>query len=101
MEYKSLAEKLPDEEISRLLWIVNEDAILVSFERNKEQNYISVFYRLPDLADIKQIDFLADCIYYINGRIEQEVKNPEIRHRYLQYTVAKGYSEIWKCNPYV
>lgn len=101
MEYKSLAEKLPDEEISRLLWIVNEDAILVSFERNKEQNYISVFYRLPNLVEIKQIDFLADCIYYINGRIEQEVKNPEIRHRYLQYTVTKGYSEIWKCNPYV
>lgn len=99
-----MSEEMTAEEILLILRIVFPYGKLKRYEC--EIGYITVYYALPSDSEgmERRIDFLPDNIYLVepDSRLSDgaPIENGDILHRYIQYMVAKGYSEYWLDNPY-
>lgn len=104
MIFKDMSEEMAVKEILQIFRIVFPYGKLIRYKR--DTGYITVYYSLPsDGEGIKRrVDFLPDDIYLVepDSRLPdgEPIRNGDILHRYIQYMVAKGYSEYWLDNPY-
>lgn len=103
MKFREMSQEMNEEEIRTLFNIVLPDAIFRKYQRMSD--YIRVWYSFPNDKDKTKhrLDLLPDDVYFISDTKESEempLKNGNILHRYNQFMVAKGYSLVWKENPY-
>lgn len=102
MEFRYIAEEITEKEIKKVLEMVfDSSAKLVRYKRRTEHNYIEVYYILPSDDTVHRIDLLPDNLYDMDEGDGKEFVNGEINWRYMQFTTAKGYSELWVNNPYM
>lgn len=99
MEYKEMAKVMTDEEVKTCMAILVEDSVILDIERNTIQNYIRVKYRLigDHSKGIYWISLLSNSI----EDVEEKHLRHEARYLYMQYLVARGYSDYWKGNMFV
>ncbi len=102
MKFRRIAEEITEQEIRGVLEMVFESsAKLLYYERRTRHNYIEVFYILPSDDTVHRMDLLPDNLYDMDEDIDKEFVNGDINWRYMQFTVAKGYSELWADNQYM
>ena len=104
MKYKDMATEMTEQEIQTALYIILPEAKFRRFRR--ENDYIRVWYSLPnDKEDtVHKLDLLPDDVYFVDDTSEHKEKpliDGDILYRYSQLMIAKGYSLIWKGNPYI
>lgn len=104
MEFRNMATEMTEKEIITALYIVLPDSIFKSYKRMSD--YIQVWYALPnDEPETEhRLDLLPDDIYFIDDfkeACDTPVSDGDILFRYYQLMVAKGYSLIWKGNPFI
>ena len=104
MEYKILAKYISEAEIKLLLSFIYPDAELRYFKRKLSHNYVEVYYEEMENGKIQRVDFLPDEIYVHGEELGGDgdpIENGDVIYKYQQLMVAKGYSELWKGNPYL
>ncbi|HJC42510.1 MAG TPA: hypothetical protein H9756_02350 [Candidatus Mediterraneibacter gallistercoris] len=92
------------EEIRTVFQIVLPFGKMLNYERQIDTNYIVVWYTLPeDRLKVHELNLLPDDVYYECEKVGKEriLENGDWLHQYRQFTVARGYSEIWLNNPYI
>lgn len=99
-----MTTEMTEKEIETALYIALPDSIFKSYKRMSD--YIQVWYTLPndEIETEHRLDLLPDDIYFIDDSKETcdiPVNNGDILFRYHQLMVAKGYSLVWKGNPYI
>lgn len=103
MEFKDMSVEMTEKEIKTILYIILPDSKFRYFKRMTD--FIRVWYTMPnDTGTEHRIDLLPDNIYYVDDadeNIDLPVTDGEILHKYYQFMIAKGYSLIWKGNPYI
>lgn len=104
MEFRNMTKEMTEQEIKMALYIVYHDAVLKRYQRMSD--CIKVWYSLPnDLEDAEHsLELLPDDIYYVDDNdkmIEQPETDGDVLFYYSQLMVAKGYSTVWKGNPFV
>lgn len=95
---------MTEEEIKTVFQIVLPFGKMLNYERQTDTNFIAVWYTLPeDSLKVHELNFLPDDVYFECERVGKEriLENGEQLHQYRQFTVARGYSEIWLNNPYI
>ncbi len=103
MEYRMLAKYIQEKEIKLLLSFVYPDAELRYYYRRLRGNYVEVYFEEWENGVINRVDFLPDEIYVHENGEEgdgEPSKNGDVLYRYQQFMVGRGYSELWKGNPY-
>lgn len=108
MKFRRMADEISDDQVVLILRIVFPYARLKSYERNIGHNFITVHYLLPDdeITVDRRIDFLPDDIYII-GESENEppdgvpLEKTDVLYRYMQFSIANGFSEYLLDNPYM
>lgn len=104
MKFRLMSKDMTEEEIRTVFQIVLPFGKMLEYERNTVTNYISVQYTQPrDNQVIHELNLLPDDIYYECEKVGKEriLENGDRLHQYRQFTVARGYSEIWLNNPYI
>lgn len=101
MEFRDMSTEMTEQEIITALYMICPDSLYKHYK--KGQGYISVWYSLPNdnETDEHHLELLPDNVYIFNNGIEQELSNGDALFRYQQLTVAKGYSYLWKGNPFI
>ena len=98
-----MSTEMTEQEIKTAVYIVVPQAIIKQFKR--ERDYIRVWYSLPNDKQNKEyrMDLLPDDIYFVGDKDwdEQPLENGDILYKYHQLMVARGYSLVWKGNPYI
>lgn len=104
MKFRKMSEEMTGFEVEQALHIIFNYAVLIRYEMEKTSNYVKVYYVLPEYMGkgVHRLDLLPDDVYVIgdNEKLDGEPIEGEALWNYLQFTVAKGYSELWKENPY-
>lgn len=103
MRYRVLSEEITEDEIIALFWIMMPEGRLKKYEFIDE--CIRIYYTLPygDKDIIHKMDFLPDEVYFIDDNDEcNEIlcQDGEKMNLYLQFMVARGFSYLWKGNPF-
>ena len=98
-----MTTEMTEQEIEIAFYIVIPDGILKRFQR--ESDYIRVWYLLPsDNENIEhKLDFLPADVYFVsddNEWNETPLEDGTVLYKYHQLMIARGYSFIWKGNPY-
>ena len=104
MRFRKMSEHMPEKEIRIVFQIVLPFGKMLNYERHLETNYISVRYTIPeDNPQEHELDLLPDDVYYECEKVGKEkiLQKGDILHQYRQFTVARGYSEIWLNNPFI
>ncbi len=106
MEFKIMADAMSDKEIALVLHLVEPFSRVEKIVRNYESNSIRVHYSLFKESNkrIHRINFLPDDIYLLPDDdlpTETLMEEGETLHKYRQFMLANGYSEMWLNNPYV
>ena len=104
MKFKKMSEDMTEEEIRTVFQIVLPFGTMLNYERQTDTNYISVWYTLPeDRLKVHELNLLPDDVYYECEKVGKEriLENGDRLYQYRQFTVARGYSEIWLNNPYI
>lgn len=95
-----MAKEMTDEEIVRCMAILIEDSRILTIERDIIQNVIEVQFEM--MGDSKQktytLSLLSDSVQDISDGVSFRVDG---EYLYIQYLVAKGYSEYWKGNMFI
>lgn len=98
--FREMAKYMTGEEVKRCIAILIEDAIVQSIKRNEIQNIIKVTFRM--VGDARQADYhltlLPDSIQDVSNGISLRIDG---EYLYIQYLIAKGYSEYWKGNMFI
>ena len=98
--FKEMAKEMTDEEIVRCMAILIEDSRILTIERDIIQNVIEVQFEM--MGDSKQktytLSLLSDSVQDISDGVSFRVDG---EYLYIQYLVAKGYSEYWKGNMFI
>ena len=103
MRYRILSEEITEDEIITLFWIMVPEGRMKNYEFIDE--YIRIYYTLPytDIDVVHKVDFLPDEVYFVDEENESNVipcEDGEKMHLYLQFMVARGFSPLWKGNPF-
>ncbi len=104
MQYRRLAKYIKKKEIKVLLSAIYPEAELRYFKRRERLNYVEVYFEDARREQIRQVDFLPDDIYVYRDDEKGDgiaIENGDILYRYNQFMIAKGYSDLWKDNPYM
>lgn len=106
MDFKEMSEHMTERELYIVLKIIYPYAKPVHFIRVHGLNFITVYFHDSTKIELFQVDFLPDDIYIYDAQEDEildgkPLKNGTILHKYRQFMIAKGYSEIWLDNPYV
>ena len=100
MEYKEMAKEMPDEEVKRCMSIIIEDSVVLDIKREPIQNYIRVKYRM--IGDQEQKTYWISLLSNSFEDVEAEDHlRQDARYLYMQYIIAKGYSDYWKGNMFI
>lgn len=94
MKFRDMSTEMTEQEI----------ITCINIKRYKrEKGYISVWYSLPNdtETDKHHLELLPDNVYIFDNETEQELTDGDAFFRYHQLTVAKGYSYLWKGNPFI
>lgn len=101
MKFRDMSTEMTEQEIITALYIICPDSLYKHYKR--ECGYISVWYSLPNdtETDNHHLELLPDNIYIFDNETEQELTDGDAFFHYRQLTVAKGYSYLWKGNPFI
>lgn len=98
--FKEMAAVMPDKEVERCMAILVEGSVVLDIKRDIIQNAIDVTFRV--IGDAFQREYslalLPDSVQEISEGVELRIDG---EYLYMQYMVAKGYSEYWKSNMFV
>lgn len=98
--FKEMAKFMPDEEVKRCMAILVEDSMIQNIERDQIQNTIKVTFQI--VGDARQLEYsltlLPDSIQDISEGVSLRIDG---EYLYIQYLIAKGYSEYWKGNMFI
>lgn len=105
MEFKEMSE-MSAKEILTVLRFVQPYGQIVDIEWQNNQNFVKVFYILPNGQSSKthRIDFLPDDIYIVPDNDvsdEKPLTDNVIMEIYHKFMIANGYSEVWLNNPFL
>lgn len=103
MRFRNMAKEMTSKEVKLLFDIIEPYSHFLRYRR--ESDYIRVFYRrINDDASVEhRLDLLPDDVHYVSDSKESdEEPSQDVNgmYRYRQFMVARGYSELWKDNPY-
>lgn len=100
MRYRDLAKEMTYEEVQVAFRILEPEGILLGWHR--DEGFVRIQYRRPYSETVRRMDLLPDTVYTGTGHESQDEPWPEgdAMHRYHQFMVAKGYSQLWKDNPF-
>lgn len=104
MKFRLMSKDMTEEEIGIVFQIVLPFGKMLDYERHPQTNYISVRYVIPEENPKEhEMNLLPDDVYYECEKVGKEriLENGDRLHQYRQFTVARGYSEIWLNNPYI
>lgn len=92
-------EEMTKNEIEHILQIVCPYSELLYYDKEKNMNFIKVYYRQPyDKSDeVHCVELLPDEVVLEDG---ENVIGDKL-YEYEMFTIAKGYSEYWLGNPYL
>ena len=101
MKFRDMSTEMTEQEIITALYMICPDSLYKRYKR--EKGYIRVRYSLPNdtETDKHHLELLPDSVYIFDNGIEQELTDGDAFFRYHQLTVAKGYSYLWKGNPFI
>lgn len=101
MKFRDMSTEMTEQEIITALYMICPDSLYKHYKR--EKGYISVWYSLPNdtETDKHHLELLPDNVYIFDNETEQELIDGDAFFRYHQLTVAKGYSYLWKGNPFI
>ena len=101
MKFKDMSTEMTEQEIITALYMICPDSLYKYYKR--EQGYISVWYSLPNdtETDEHHLELLPDSVYIFDNKEEQKLTTGDTLYKYQQLTVAKGYSYLWKGNPFI
>lgn len=101
MRYRDLAKEMTYEEVQVAFRILEPEGILLGWHR--DEGFVRIQYRRPYSETVCRMDLLPDTVYTGTGHESQDEPWPEgdAIYRYHQFMVAKGYSELWKDNPFM
>lgn len=101
MKFRDISKEMTEQEIITALYMICPDSLYKHYKR--EKGYISVWYSLPNdtETDKHHLELLPDNVYIFDNETEQELTDGDAFFRYHQLTVAKGYSYLWKGNPFI
>ena len=104
MIFREMAIEMSEDEIRTAFYIVQPEGIFKRFER--EEEFIRVWYSLPNDKNETEhrLDLLPDDVYFIKDDVEADempLDNVNALFTYRQLMIARGYSFIWKGNPYI
>ena len=92
-----MAAVMTDKEVERCMSILVEGSIILNIKRDIIQNAIDVTFRV--IGDVCQKEYslslLPDSVQEISKGVELRTDG---EYLYIQYLIAKGYSEYWKSN---
>lgn len=98
--FKEMAAVMSDSEVQRCMDILIEGSVIIEINRDYIQNAIDVTFRI--IGDVTQqpysMSLLSDSVQDIPKGIPLRIDG---EYLYIQYLVAKGYSEYWKGNMFV
>lgn len=101
MKFRDMSTEMTEQEIITALYMILPDSFYKHYKR--ENGYISVWYTLPTdtKTDEHYLELLPDNVYIFDNGAEQELTDGDALYKYQQLTVAKGYSYLWKGNPFI
>lgn len=104
VKFRSISAHMTEQEIEQALAICQPAAFMVRYERLGD--CIRVYYTLEyeEQGAEHKLELLPDDIYYLddeNEKLDEPEENGDVLFAYCQLTVARGYSEIWRGNPYI
>ena len=103
MKFKNMAEYMGREDIETVLGFFYPYGSIIKMERIMDRNFIEVYFSNNYSKEPLKVDFLSDDVYiYENSTMPdgEPCQDEEKMHKYKQYMVAKGYSDVWLNNPY-
>lgn len=98
MEYKRISTHLNNPEVTALFSYIFPEYDFVYFISCPDENAVVVGYTENLELPVKHIAFFPDDIKLSGGQLLEE---GDLLYKYRQYTTAKGFSDIWKANPFV
>lgn len=103
MKFREMSEEITEEEILTLFLIIEPEGYFRRYERKRD--YIRVYYHMPNDDTVEhRLDLLPDDVYLIDDEIDSieiPFENGDRMYQYHQFMVARGYSYLWKNNPYL
>lgn len=104
MEFKPMSEMTKEEVKMILERILGIDLVEIkSIDKDYEENelIVTILSRWQYIDDDGKEKFINDEEEVILGSDNIKLDGDYNSYEYNQYTVAKGYSVLWKNNPYV
>lgn len=105
MEYREMAQEMREDEVDTLLKILFPYARMLNFYRERETNFISVVYTLPEDENKEyHLHLLPDDVYLLGNDTASDgelLEDGNAMYQYRQFMVARGYSELWLNNVYI
>lgn len=105
MLFKNMAKEITNLEINLIFQIIFPCAKIIDYIRDTACNSIEIFYMQSNHREILKADFLPDDIYIYSDNEKMSDGEPmqdcELLYKYRQFTMAKGYSEMWADNPFI
>lgn len=100
MRFKNLSKEITYEEVQVAFHILEPEGHLLGWHR--DEGFVRIQYRRPYSDTVRRMDLLPVTAYTGTSHESQDEPWPEgnAMYRYHQFMVAKGYSELWKDNPY-
>ena len=100
MIFRVMAKEMSDTEVKRCLAILVEEGVLLDIKRDFIQNAIDITFRI--LGDNQQKEYSMSLL---PNSVEEVSEGVSLRmngeYIYMQYLVAKGYSQYWQGNMFV
>lgn len=103
MKFRLMSKDMTKEEIRTAFQIVLPFGKMLDYERHPRTNYVSVRYVIPEENPKEhEMNLLPDDVYFECENVGKErlLESGERLHRYRQFNIARGYSEVWLNNPY-
>lgn len=100
MIFREMAKEMSDTEVKRCLAILVEEGVLLDIKRDFIQNAIDITFRILGNNQQKEysMSLLPNSVEEVSEGVSLRMNGEYI---YMQYLVAKGYSQYWQGNMFV
>lgn len=104
MNFKPMSEMTEDEVKMIIERILGVDLVEIkSIDKDFEENelVVTILSKWQYIDDYEKEQFINAEEEIIFGSDDIKIDGINCNYEYQQYTVAKGYSKLWKDNPYL